>query len=261
MLLAGLHFVNKTVQLTVANSGTVISSAPGQQASVSGGVAFKTSWTSAGKTSTGATLLRTPCPAHLTEALELFQGSSTDGDAGDAGADSRAPPSSSPPAPPPTPAPLQRYVAARHPNGNPEEDQSNYGGKASGWLAPVDFGNATVVVNSSYAGGVYSVGVGGPANNFDPAVSYWAQPHPSGGGASTYSMVSGMKVHNATVQLKQSTAGGYVFMMQPGSWGSWVFRSEHRAPSTEHRAPRPWQPLERDRGHCGCGRVSLPYPL
>ena len=196
MLLGGVHVVESTILLTPANNDTVIASAPGQSASVSGGVQFKTAWSSAGKTSSGATLLKTQCPPQLSEALELFEGAGTGAGAGEVD----------------QAVPLQRYVAARHPNGNPEQDQSNYGGKASGWLPPFNFGAATVVSNSSYpdgTGGIYSVGVGGPANNFEPAVSYWAQPHPSGGGASTYSMVSGMKVKNSTVQLetKNTTAG------------------------------------------------------
>ena len=72
----------------------------------------------------------------------------------------------------------------------------------------------------------YAVGVGGPANNFKPAVSYWAQAAPRGGGASTYTIPSGMvlgKPGGAAPQLTPGGKGGFVFMMQTHAWGSWVF--------------------------------------
>ena len=197
LLLTGVHYISSTITLLPQNSNTSISSAPGHDALVSGGVAFEAEWETAGVTSAGDDILRTPAPHGLAEALELFDGELS-----------------------------TRYVPARHPNGDPEQDQSNYQAKASGWLAPVQFGNVTVVSNDSFKGnysfGTYSVGVGGPADFFDPPVSYWAQPHPSGGGASQYSMVQGMLVKNSTVPVAPRP-GGYVFMMQPGSWGSWVF--------------------------------------
>jgi hypothetical protein len=121
-------------------------------------------------------------------------------------------------------------VAARFPNGNPEHDQSNYHQHAAGWLAARDFGVAAVhTSNYTRPGsfGEYSVGVGGPAANFAGNLSYWAQPHPGGGGASTYSIMSGVEVHTGPGQLpalqQGGGPGGYVFMMQTGSWGSWVF--------------------------------------
>jgi hypothetical protein len=58
----------------------------------------------------------------------------------------------------------------------------------------------------------YSMGVGGPANNFVPAMSYWAQPHPHGGGANTYDIPNGVM---STESMGLSPGGGgYVFMMQ-----------------------------------------------
>ena len=82
----------------------------------------------------------------------------------------------------------------------------------------------------------YFMGVGGPANNFDPPHSYWAIPDPHGGGASTYTIPSGMKVSGmgtgtgtakgtqgsgsgsdgvtAMSRLRPGPKGGLVFMMQ-----------------------------------------------
>jgi hypothetical protein len=78
-----------------------------------------------------------------------------------------------------------RPARGREPNGNVELDQNNYGSKAASWLPAKDFGVATLVTNGSYfdksgknvsinRGGMfdqYAVGVGGPANNFKPAVA------------------------------------------------------------------------------------------
>lgn len=89
-----------------------------------------------------------------------------------------------------------------------------------------DFGPATaVIVNNTCAGCVdnskgqfsyYSMGIGGPANNFVPAMSYWAQPHPHGGGANTYDIPNGVASSNPT--MLSPGGGGYVFMMQTHHW-------------------------------------------
>lgn len=129
-----------------------------------------------------------------------------------------------------------RLIPARHPNGNSElaPEESNY--KLSGKETSCkDFGNVTaVIVNDTCPGCVdkskgqfssYSMGVGGPADNFVPAMSYWAQPHPHGGGANTYDIPNGVGVSSSIAQeagLKES-GGGYVFMMQTHHWGSWVY--------------------------------------
>ena len=70
--------------------------------------------------------------------------------------------------------------------------------------------------------GSYSMGVGGPAKNFVPAISYWAQPHPHGGGANTYDIPEG--VASQDPMGLAPGGGGFVFMMQTHHWGSWVRR-------------------------------------
>jgi hypothetical protein len=103
--------------------------------------------------------------------------------------------------------------------------RSNYGfsGKET---ACKDFGPVSAtIVNDTCPGCVdpskgqfasYSMGVGGPANNFEPALSYWAQPHPHGGGANTYDIPEGVATSDAT--LLTGGSGGYVFMMQTHHW-------------------------------------------
>ena len=196
--------------LGAANSNTTIMPAPGSgsgEVTVSGAVRLQPAWTPAQplpgqQLGAGVALIKTALPATVKlEVLEAFANATT------------------------------RLVAARYPNGNPELDQSNYQLHAAAWLPARDFGVAALHADSNYTRpgsfGKYSVGVGGPAANFAGNLSYWAQPHPGGGGASTYSIMSGVAVHTGPGQvpaLRQGGAGGgYVFMMQTGSWGSWVF--------------------------------------
>ena len=69
----------------------------------------------------------------------------------------------------------------------------------------------------------YSMGIGGPADNFVPPISYWAQPHPHGGGANTYDIPAGVGTSAGTITGLKPGGGGYVFMMQTHHWGSWVY--------------------------------------
>jgi hypothetical protein len=86
----------------------------------------------------------------------------------------------------------------------------------------------------------YAVGVGGPANNFKPAVTSdpgellgtERQKAPRGGGASPYTVPSGMVVgkptgsEGAPPTLAAGGKDGFVFMMQTNAWGSWVYEIE-----------------------------------
>ena len=135
-----------------------------------------------------------------------------------------------------------RLVPARSPDGNPEQDESNY--KAAGiWSSRLGaFGNesvpnrqwqsnVTVVANTSYnRGGLfpsYQVGVHGPADNFDPPVSFWASPAGlKAGGGSVYAIPSAVVTppgSNSNASLLGSQSGGFAFMMHVHAWGSWVF--------------------------------------
>ena len=150
------HYVEDTIKLTAAHSGMTITGHDGD-AVVSGGVAFAGAWTASGNTSDNKAVIYTTTVPKGLSFLELFNTSTS-----------------------------ARYVPAREPNGNPEIDQNNYGLHAANWLAARDFGKATLVQNGSYVdpsgknvtinrGGMfdqYYMGVGGPADNFVPSISY-----------------------------------------------------------------------------------------
>ena len=78
----------------------------------------------------------------------------------------------------------------------------------------------------------YYMGVGGPADNFVPSISYWAQAAPRGGGASTYTIPSGMVVAKEQ-KLAAGGNDGFVFMMQTHAWGSWVYEIGETVTNTD----------------------------
>jgi hypothetical protein len=222
MLRAGTHFVNETLVLGPALSGTTITSYEHEEVVVSGGARLENlAWEKQppprhdGPTrSTWAPPAVDVYSARLADSLsfrELFNASNA------------------------------RLVPARTPNGNAElsPEEAHYTLRAAASPGMRDFGPVSAIVtNQSCAGctdrfkgqfSYYSVGVGGPASNFVPPVSYWAQPHPHGGGATPYGIPAGV-VHQAGTRghpddglnLANAT-GGLVFMMQTHGWGSWVF--------------------------------------
>jgi hypothetical protein len=161
-LRAGIFHLTETVE--IMHSGITIQPYQGvngqsEEVTVSGGVVLRPNWkkvpslaTTSGSTDAYDTYASS-VPQGLSF-LELFNGSTA------------------------------RLIPARNPNGNPEVDRNNfkYGGKATSCK---DFGEPdAVIVNASCAGCVdnrkgyfstYTMGVGGRANNFVPAISYWAQ--------------------------------------------------------------------------------------
>ena len=76
----------------------------------------------------------------------------------------------------------------------------------------------------------YQVGVNGSgAENFEPMQSFWATPASDrAGGGALYQIPSGFvadpqtDTSNASL-LKPGNGGGFAFMMQSHSWGSWVY--------------------------------------
>jgi len=195
----GTFYLSETVSVP---SGVTISAYQKEEVVVSGGVQLTPTWSKVSSNATaGIDIYAASVPQGMSF-LELFNGSNA------------------------------RLVPARNPNGNaelaPEESKYSFSGKETSCK---DFGPATtVIVNNTCPGCVdnskgmfsyYSMGLGGPANNFVPAMSYWAQPHPHGGGANTYDIPNGVATSDST--LLESGGGGYVFMMQTHHWGSWVY--------------------------------------
>jgi hypothetical protein len=219
---SGTHYVSAPITLSSAHSGTTITSSDRDiGAVVSGGLSLHLSWTKTSSSSLINTsaikdksiVYQATLPTGTPRFLELFNGSTA------------------------------RFVPAREPDGNPELDQNNYNAHAASWLPARDFGKAQVVDNSSCPGlpadacnrgGMfpsYFMGVGGPADNFDPPHSYWAIPDPHGGGASTYTIPSGMVVGKSGGMgaLRAGGKDGFVFMMHTHSWGSWVYEINETA--------------------------------
>lgn len=219
------HHLNKTIRLGAEHSDTIISPADSDDdAVVSGGIPLTAlQWSKEGRvTAKGAQIWKAALPADTPAFLELFDTSISNRSSN--GSRSQF-----------------RLVAARSPDGNPEMDESNY--KAGGiWSKLGRFGNesvpnrqwdsnVTVVSNDSYnRGGLfpsYEVGVHGPADNFQPPVSFWASPAGlKAGGGSVYAVPSGVVTppgSNSNASLLSGAVGGFAFMMHVHAWGSWVF--------------------------------------
>ena len=219
----GTHYLNETIRLGAEHSSTTIANADAHgDAVVSGGIPLASlQWSKEGApTAKGAQIWRASLPAGTPPFLELFDTSGNHSSNGSS---------------------QVRLVAARSPDGNPELDQSNY--KAQGvWSKLGHFGNesvhnrrwstnVTVVVNDSYNRGgmfpVYEVGLHGPADNFQPPVSFWAsQAGMKAGGGSLYAIPSAVVTppgSPSNASLLSAEPGGFAFMMQVHGWGSWVF--------------------------------------
>ena len=193
----GTHYLNETIRLGAEHSSTTIANADAHgDAVVSGGIPLASlQWSKEGApTAKGAQIWRASLPTGTPPFLELFDTSGNHSSNGSS---------------------QVRLVAARSPDGNPELDQSNY--KAGGiWSRLGAFGNesvpnrrwstnVTVVVNDSYNRGgmfpVYEVGLHGPADNFQPPVSFWAS---QAGGEVVLFMAPVMYQYDAAVAARAS---------------------------------------------------------
>jgi len=249
MLRVGTFFLSESV--TISHSGVTIAPYQNEEVIVSGGVHLSglqwspvTSVAGARTAPENITTYVTAVPKGLSF-LELFNDSTA------------------------------RLIPARYPNGNAElaPEQSNYrlSGKATSCK---DFGPATqVIVNDTCPGCVdhskgqfssFSMGIGGPADNFVPAMSYWAQPHPHGGGANTYDIPNGVTMAGTDAAgLESEKGGGYVFMMQTHHWGSWVYEIAAVAPNGTGQditfGAGGFQEARGGSGGCGTGSYYLSH--
>eukprot|EP00730_Choanoeca_flexa_P009176 TRINITY_DN12600_c1_g2_i8.p1 TRINITY_DN12600_c1_g2~~TRINITY_DN12600_c1_g2_i8.p1 ORF type:complete len:851 (+),score=193.92 TRINITY_DN12600_c1_g2_i8:2-2554(+) len=73
----------------------------------------------------------------------------------------------------------------------------------------------------------YAVGVNGTCEIYDPPVSYWCYDHPSGGGAFTFRLPSGMQLpHDEPIKQWANPKGAHLAVWRPAHWASWFFEVE-----------------------------------
>jgi len=130
----------------------------------------------------------------------------------------------------------KRAVRAKFPNGDP----SIYGlhtnptgwfdsDVAAGWTGPKTYSPVTnVLVSSPSRKGVvfpnYQMGIGGPANDFSPPASIWAQDNPVAG--SQWTVPTGVVLNETFISRVahwSNPSTGFVHALHGGRWGSWVF--------------------------------------
>lgn len=78
----------------------------------------------------------------------------------------------------------------------------------------------------------YMVGVGGHCEHYTPPVSYWCSEHPSGGGAFSFRVPSGLTYPHLK-DWKSPTKGGIVNAWRPAHWANWMFEIDQWDPATK----------------------------
>ena len=147
-----------------------------------------------------------------------------------------------------------RGVRARHPNADPEKSglhtsPSGYMPRAAArWAPEMHAPPASEVRRTGLRPGLFpdfQTGVGGPAEAFDPPVSYWATAKPPGGGGTTFTRLSGLTSDPSLWPMGALPAragggdlgaemggdgedgsweGGFAHVFHSEYWGNWQFR-------------------------------------
>ena len=139
----------------------------------------------------------------------------------------------------------RRAVRARYPNGNPETtglhtDPTGYT-RAVIWLPPIkkppakEIHIASPERSRSYFPD-FEIGIGGPVDNFNPPESYWGLATPSGGGAKTYTIPTGLQYYQREDFNNRTWSNpktGVVHAFHCGYWGGWQFAIEDRNMANE----------------------------
>ena len=72
----------------------------------------------------------------------------------------------------------------------------------------------------------YMVGVGGHCSLYTPPVSYWCSAHPSGGGAFSFRVPSGLtykKLKKYSQKVASKSNPAIVNAWRPAHWANWMF--------------------------------------
>lgn len=176
VLRKGTHYVGTTLELTAADSNLTFTNYPGEPVSLSGAAPLKTSWVAWG-----------PNPADPSPDPKMIYVADLDGQGVKDIPGLRVG--------------GRRGVRASFPDRDPETsiypkgwvtDQTN-------WIAPrPPAKNETFVtvpepmLHDKTMFQNYMVGIGGHCSKFTPPVSYWCSEHPSGGGAFSFRVPSGL---------------------------------------------------------------------
>lgn len=216
----GVHRVNKTIELSSADSGLVLLGGTSGKAIISGATRINsTRWQQVRTLGSGLTLWKTVV-AHQPKTIDTLL---VDG---------------------------VRAIQARYPNADPELDKFpiGYVTKGGSWLPPAKMGEPRYIdyptINrTSYRSLFkdYRGGIGGQCGRFTPPFSYWCANTTQGGGAAQYVVPSGLTVTQRELPHLPyaKTNGAIVTAWRPGHWSNWGFRvgapTSHRDTST-HRS-------------------------
>jgi hypothetical protein len=203
ILRGGTHYMTSTLELGPADSHVSIVNYPGEVASMSGAMPIATNWKPHRvDANSGATNIYV---ADLSsQKVKSVPGLRVDG---------------------------ARGVRASFPNRNPELSifPDGWVTDATMWTPPKPpTRNETFVTLASpmlhdkTMFQNYMVGVGGHCEHYTPPVSYWCSEHPSGGGAFSFRVPSGL-TYSKLKDWKDPTKGGIVNAWRPAHWANWMF--------------------------------------
>eukprot|EP01084_Bolivina_argentea_P021555 40055_1 len=127
-----------------------------------------------------------------------------------------------------------RAIRARYPNGNPETDGFGSTLNALSWVQPTlpklpDFNiypdNPTRNISTDGQFDFYTLGIGGPCNNFVPNAGFFCSELAGGGNQGVYTVPSGLR-YNKTILPNtpyKNIAGAVIHCWRPSHWCTWMF--------------------------------------
>lgn len=135
----------------------------------------------------------------------------------------------------------RRAVRARYPDGNPETmglhtNPTGYVSSADKWLPPRASAKPyQLVIDKPQRNGTnfpqFILGMDGIVSEFDPPESFWGSINARGGGASLYTIPSGLQYKesdNFSNRTWKRPETGVVHAFHGGHWGNWIFAIKSR---------------------------------
>ena len=213
ILREGTYFLDAVVDLGPEDSYLTIAGFPGEEAVISGGRPYLFKWRTYSKEISGRTVgiqMTNLTDQNPNNFATLF----IDG---------------------------RRAVRARYPDGNPETmglhtNPTGYVSSADSWLPPINpVEPYQLVIDDPQRNGTnfpkFILGIDGVVSEFDPPESYWGSVNSRGGGASLYTIPSGLR-YNESVGFFNRTwkrpESGIVHAFHGGHLGNWMFQIKSR---------------------------------
>eukprot|EP00755_Sulcionema_specki_P006716 Sspe_Gene.36222::Locus_17526_Transcript_1_1_Confidence_1.000_Length_2168::g.36222::m.36222 len=209
VLRGGVHYLKETLRMTGEDSNLTVMNYPGERAAVSGAVPLRTTWKRHG---TVGNVYVADIKGQVDDVPGLRVGG-------------------------------RRGARASYPNRDPELTYFPDGWVSDSktkWTAPrapknpvqyVTLEEPHLTDKTMFTN--YMVGINGTCEVFDPPVSYWCSETPSGGGAFSYRIPSGMTAPPKTLRKYQNPKGAIITTWRPEHWAVWMFEVDSYDAATD----------------------------